>query len=78
MSRSNRKQREVIRDPAWKFPWGKWKGERIDEVMFNDPKYIEWLITTTDVDIHQDLFDLVEDRYRQGMDTLYKHDLEKD
>lgn len=78
MSRSNRAQPKVIRDPEWKFDFGRWKGETISEVMFCDPQYIEWLMTSTDFDVHQDIFDAAEDRYRQGMDILYKRDLETD
>lgn len=72
MSRSNHKRPgEVIRDPNWTFPWGKWKGETLCEVLWCDPGYIEWLMANTDFDVHQDLLDTVDERLHAGQKLLY-------
>ncbi len=73
MSRSNQKQeqREPIRDPNYKFTWGKYKGNILSEVIACDRQYIDWLMENTDFDVHCDLLEDVEERYQQGMRALF-------
>ena len=71
MSRSNQTKPEPIRDPNWRFTFGKFKGETIAEVLHCDRQYIDWLIENTEFDVHADLLEDIEERYRQGMRELF-------
>lgn len=73
MSRSNQQpeNNEPIRDPNWKFTFGKYKGNVLSEVIACDRQYINWLIDNTDFDVHCDLLEDVEERYQQGVRTLF-------
>lgn len=64
-------KREPIRDPNWTFRTGKWAGATIREVLFNDESYVRYLMEKTDFDVHQDLFDEIDERYNEGMKHLY-------
>jgi hypothetical protein len=57
MSLSQMKKVEPIRDREWVFPWGKWRGTSLDEVITDDPDYILWLQSNTDMDFHADIID---------------------
>jgi len=52
--------RETIRDRNWIMPFGKFKGTALSEIIENDPQYIEWLVSNTDLDFHSDIMDEVE------------------
>lgn len=68
----------VIRDPNHVMTFGRYKGETIEEILWCDPDYAKWLMENTDCDIHQDLWDALRERERQGMDALYNRDVDKD
>lgn len=71
MSRSTQTPNEPIRDPEWRFPWGKYKGETIADVIYCNRGYIDWLMQNTDFDVHADLFEEAEARYQQGVKQLF-------
>lgn len=64
-------KREPIRDPNWKFPFGKHKDVAIREVLACDYQYVMWLMNTSDFDVHCDLLDSVEENYQTGMRELF-------
>ena len=73
MSRSNQQptSKEPIRDPNWKFTFGKYKGNVLSEVIACDRQYINGLMENTDFDVYCDLLEDVEERYQEGMRQLF-------
>jgi len=67
-------RREPIRDPNWTFPFGKYRGTKISEVLACDYQYVVWLMGSSDFDVHCDLLEDIEDRYQQGMRELFGRD----
>ncbi len=68
MSRSNQQpdRREPIRDRNFVMPFGKYKGESIADLLFDDPAYLEWLHKNTDFELHADLLDEVQTSYEDA------------
>lgn len=62
MSRSNQtaSAREPISDPNGVMPLGKYKGQKIQEIIDNDPQYICWMNENTDIDFHWAILDAAE------------------
>jgi hypothetical protein len=55
-------KRPPIRDLQWVFPFGKFKGLSLNEVMDIDPDYINFLQSKDICDFHDDIFHELEKR----------------
>ena len=74
MSRSNQqpiRPAEPIRDPSWRFNFGKYRGETLADVLYCDFQYVNWLMENTEFDVHCDLLEDREERYRTGLKQLF-------
>jgi uncharacterized protein (DUF3820 family) len=47
-------------------PFGKYKGETIADLLFNDPAYLEWLHKNTDFELDHVLLDEVQISYEDA------------
>ena len=74
MGRSNPTERQPITDINWKFDFGKkWRGVPIWEVIASDEQYVHWCIENVPgFDVGDQVFAYVRDRYREGLNLLYK------
>lgn len=63
MSRSNPQQfkEEPIRDKTWVFPFGKYRGFSLDDVIYADPLYVLWAARNTTLDFHSSIIDEIEE-----------------
>lgn len=74
MSRSNQGfKREPVRSKDYVMPFGKYKGETIADLLFDDPAYLEWLHTNTDFELHADLLDEVQTSYEDAARNARLH-----
>lgn len=74
MSRSDQRvRREPVRDRDFVMPFGKYKGETIGDLIFDDPGYLEWLHKNTDFELHADLLDEVETSYEDAARNARLH-----
>jgi hypothetical protein len=54
-------------------PFGKYKGETIADLLFDDPAYLEWLHNNTDFELHADLLDEVQTSYEDAARNARLH-----
>jgi len=66
MSRSQQVKREPISDRNYVMPFGKYKGETIADLLFEDPAYLEWLHKSTDFELDHILLDEVQTSYEDA------------
>lgn len=45
-------------------PFGKYRGETIEDIIEVDPDYLVWVTENTDLELHAALMELVEARHR--------------
>lgn len=64
MSRSNRQPNEPIRDWSHKMRFGKYSGESLKDIFENDPDYLKWLHENTDFELHAELLEQLENKFR--------------
>lgn len=60
MSRSNPQPdiRQVISDRNWRMPWGKYRGETIQDLLDNVPDYLCWVADNVpDIDFAWDILE---------------------
>jgi hypothetical protein len=61
MSRSQQAETETISDTSFVMPWGKYRGQSIQNLLENDPRYLAWVATSTTLDFSYDLQETIED-----------------
>lgn len=63
MSRSNQQPliQATITDKKYLLPFGKYKGESVQDVLDNDPRYLCWLQENTDLDFHYTIIEEAEE-----------------
>lgn len=67
MSRSQQTNNETqtVSDTSFVMPWGKYRGNTVQELLENDPRYLEWAATSTTLDFSYDLEEAIEDAVQQ-------------
>lgn len=61
MSRSNQHKPQTISDRKYVLPFGKFKGETVQDVLDNDPRYLCWLQENTDMDFSWDILEKAQE-----------------
>lgn len=62
-------RQEPIRDKGFVMPFGRHKGLTLGECMTGDPGWLMWLHNHTDLELHSDIIDELEDTGR-GLEWL--------
>ena len=64
------KRRIVIPRDKLKFPFGKYKGELVREIIKNDPSYCQWLYERDFMPKFEDIYNLFKDELPPKLNSL--------
>lgn len=62
-------RKPTIRDKGWEFPFGKYKGWKLADVMEHDPGYLSFLQSKEICDFHSEIFDEIDEFFEPKLNS---------